>query len=71
MCNTDSILQIQEMYYIYVKYRYPGLQAKIMPVLKTNISFCGKLLGFCINKANTKPPTNVILEIDFQSRLRL
>ena len=25
MCNTDSILQIQEMYYIYVKYRYPGL----------------------------------------------
>ena len=29
MCNTDSILQIQKMYYIYVKYRYPGLMYKV------------------------------------------
>ena len=47
------------------------IQAKIMLVWITNISFCENVLEFGINKANTKPPTNVNLEIDFQSRSRL
>ena len=34
MCNTDSILQIQEMYYMYVKYRYPGLNEEMMKLLQ-------------------------------------
>ena len=52
---------------------YPNnlFQAKIMQILITNSSFCEKLTSFCINKDNTKPGTNVILEIDFWSRLRL
>ena len=46
MCNTDSILQIQEMYYIYVKYRYPGLnkEASGLYHVKHNMS----LLGFSL-----------------------
>ena len=52
---------------------YPNdlFQAKIKQILITNSRFCQKLLSFCINKDNTKPGTNVILEIDFWSRLRL
>ena len=47
------------------------IQAEIMLVWITNSSFCEKFSKFCINRANTKQGTNVILEIDFWSCLRL